>query len=126
MPVTGVFETLDDPRAAYPAAKLMFEEHPEVRSLYIATDNGEGICRRIVEEGRAGTTAIVATNSFPEMRERIRAGVVQFSLHQNMKLQGRRAVDALYRYLAEGTAPETHILVPPTVVTANALDLFAS
>jgi len=122
--VTGIYETQDDPALAYPATQRVFAEHPETAGIYIATDNALGVCRYVRESERK--IKLVATGVFPELREYIAQGTVQFSLHQNMERQGLLAVRMLYRYLAWQTTPEPEVLVAPQVIARNLQDLWAT
>jgi LacI family transcriptional regulator len=124
MPVSGVYETHDDPALAHRVTRQLFADHPDVGGLYIGTDNGVGPCRFLIEEGHAGKVSVVATNAFAEMRDFLLQNVVQFTLYQNMIAQGKQAIRVLYRFLTEGVQPDPQVLVAPLIVTRNSLDLW--
>lgn len=118
----GVYETLDEPAEAYPAARKLFAEHPDVAGIYIGSENAAGICRYLVDHGLAGRTRVVATGISADVLQGLQVGVVQASLCQCQHRQGRLAVEALYGYLQDGKVPAPEILVPPEVVLRNTID----
>jgi LacI family transcriptional regulator len=123
LPLAGVYETQDDPAKAYPATRKIFEEHPEVRGVYIATDNSAGTCKYVREHALAGKVKLIATGIFPEVRSNLESGVIHISLFQQMREQGRLAARALYAHLAEHVSPPKEILVPPLIALRNNIDL---
>lgn len=121
--VLGDIETFDDPKVAYRVTRRLFSDHPEIRGLYVATDNSEGVCRYLIRQGAAEKVKLIVTGVSPEVRKMMDLGVARFTIYQNMEWQGRIAVRSLYRYLAERTAPPDEILVPPVIIMRNNFDL---
>ncbi len=111
-----VVETFDDPGVAGPAAGRLLKAHPEVGGIYVATENIQSILASGQALGLAGQLKIVATGISAAVVQGLEAGTVHASLYQNERLQGRRAVDALFTYLETGRRPTPEILVPPAVV----------
>jgi ABC-type sugar transport system substrate-binding protein len=104
----------------------MFDEHPGLAGIFIATDNCAGTCRYVREHGLTGKAKIVATGIFPGVRKELEAGVVQFSLFQRMHEQGRLAARSLYEFLAERVQPPDEILVAPLVALRNNIESLAA
>jgi len=96
--------------------RRLFREHPEVRGLYAATDNFGGIFRGLKQQRRAGRVKVVATGVFPEIRDAMDQGLVQFSLHQRMAEQGDMAVQCLHDVLLNHRLVAERVLLPPRVV----------
>lgn len=124
-PLVDVYETREEPDRAYALAQRMCEEHPEVRSVYVAIDNSSPeICRCLLDRGMAGAIKVVATGVFPEIAALMQRGAIQCSLFQNTAEQGRLAVRILFDYLTEGKRPEREVLVPPFIALRSNLDLW--
>ena len=119
----GIYETHDDPKSAYPAAHRMFTEHPGIEGIYIGSENATGICQYLVDHGLAGKVKVIATGNSPFVQQMIDKGVVQCSLFQNEQQQGKLSVQVLFRYLKSAQMPSREVLVPPTLLLRNTLDL---
>ena len=122
--LVGVYETLGDEDIAYPVARRIFADHPDVRGLYVTTETIEGVCRYLSENGLAGTVKVVATGALAEVKSAIDNDIVQFSLFQNMDRQGRQAIRLLYDYLIQGINPSEDVLVAPEIIVRGNLDLW--
>ena len=116
-----VVETFDDPGVAGAAAGRLLTAHSEIGGIYVAPENIQSILASVQAQGLAGQLKIVATGISEAVGQGLEAGLIHASLYQNERLQGRRAVDALFTYLETGRRPTPEILVPPAVVLrANA------
>ncbi len=109
-------ETLDEAERAYPVVRELFARRPEIAGIYIGTENAAGICRYLAESGLAGRVKVVGTGLSEPIRHGLEAGLVQVSLHQHQRLQGRRAVEVLFRFLETGARPTPEVLIAPSVV----------
>ncbi len=124
LPVADVIQSHDDPATSYRLAERLLDEHPALGGLYIGTDNGAEVCRCVLQRGLAGTVAVVATGTFPEIREYLRKKVVQMTFFQNMPRQGATVVEVLARHLLDGRVPPPLIRIPPDIVAESNLDLY--
>ena len=121
--LAGIGETYDDPAKGFPAAREVFEKHPDISGIYIGTENASGICRYLVETGLAGKVKVVATGVSDDVLQRLQLGVVHCSINQNQPLQGRVAAGVLYDYLETGRAPESsEILITPELILRSTMD----
>ncbi len=111
-----VVETFDDPISAGSEAEQLLKAHSGISGIYVATENIQSILARVQALGLAGQLKIVATGISEAVTQGLDAGTIHASLYQNERLQGRRAVDALFTYLETGRRPTPEILVPPAVV----------
>lgn len=124
--IAAVCEHDDDPKLAYSMTRELFDDHPELRGIYVATDNFGGIARALKQHSKAERIKVVATGLFPEIREAMDAGLVHFALDQRMAEQGELAVQQLHELLCQHPLPSTKILVPPRIaVRANVEALIA-
>lgn len=122
MTIAEVCEHEDDEQLGYSLTCRLFRDHPEVRGVYVATDNFRGVLRGLKEQGKPGWAKVVATGLFPEIRAAMDLGLVHFSLDQRMAEQGEMAVHHLHDLLS-GSLPESpKILVPPRIAVRSNLD----
>lgn len=125
LPIAAICEHRDDERRSYELARQILRGHSDLHSLYLATDNFNGIHRALAEHG-AGHLKTIATGLFPAIRQAMDEGLVHFALDQRMAEQGELAVQHLHDLLS-GRAPSTSgILVPPRIAVRSNIDLLAS
>jgi LacI family transcriptional regulator len=125
LPVVGTYETFDDPDMTAQVMDALFTQHPDVGGIYIAIDNpAEGVSNYLLKHQRAGQVKIVATGTFPHIREMLAQDIIQATFYQNMREQGRLAVRTLFRYLSENAAPPHELLVPPSIAIRGNIEVF--
>jgi len=122
MTIAEVCEHEDDEALGYSLTCRLFQEHPEVRGVYVATDNFRGVFRGLKKQGEAGRAKVVATGLFPEIRAAMDLGLVHFSLDQRMAEQGEMAVHHLHDLLSGSRPKSPKILVPPRIAVRSNLD----
>jgi LacI family transcriptional regulator len=122
--VAAIYEHQDDEQLGYELTCRMFREHPEVRGLYVGTDNFNGIHRALCEHG-AGQVKTVATGLFPEVRRAMDQDLVHFALDQRMAEQGELAVQQLYDLLSGRPPTVPRISVPPLIAVRSNIELLA-
>ena len=94
-----------------------------MKGIYVSTVNSLPVLRALQERRALGSVTVVTTDLFPGARAvdpRRRGGG---HLYQRPLTQGRVAVQALYRYLLDGTRPPARIKVMPHVVMRSNLEL---
>ena len=121
-----IVEAHDDPREGYRRALKLLRANRDLQGVYVSTVNSLPVLQAAEQEGRLASLTIVTTDLFPELVEWIRAGKVAATLYQRPLTQGRRALQALYHYLVDGTCPPPRIAVAPHVVMRSNLDLFVA
>jgi LacI family transcriptional regulator len=119
-----VVEAHDDEREGHRRALSVLRAHPDLTSIYVSTVNSLPVLRAAEEEGRLPGLTVVTTDLFPELVDRIRAGTIAATVYQRPLSQGRMALQALYQYLLDGTAPSPRLHVVPHLVMRSNLDLF--
>jgi ABC-type sugar transport system substrate-binding protein len=104
----------------------LLREHPDLRGIYVATDNFSGVARALRESHTAGRVKVVATGVFQEIQAAMEEDLVHFSLDQRMAEQGELAVQQLHELLSQHPLPSNRILVPPRIaVRGNIAQLAA-
>jgi len=111
-----IAEALDDPQMAYPVARKLFEEHWDIRGIYVGTENAKGILRFLEESGRRGKVKVVVTGISEPVAEGFQKEIVHASIHQRQCFQGKLAVDFLFKLLETGEKPVKETLVAPRVL----------
>jgi LacI family transcriptional regulator len=119
-----VVEAHDDEREGHRRALEMLRAHPDLTSIYISTVNSLPVLRAAEQEGRLPGLTVVTTDLFPELVDRIRSGTIAATVYQRPLSQGRMALQALYQFLFDGTAPPPRLHVVPHLVMRSNLDLF--
>jgi LacI family transcriptional regulator len=119
-----VVEAHDDEREGYRRAVAVLREHPDLTAIYVSTVNSLPVLRAAEQEGSLPRLTVVTTDLFPELVDRIRAGVITATLYQRPLSQGRLALQALYDFLLHGTRPPPRLHVVPHLVMRSNLDMF--
>lgn len=121
--LAAIAETHDDERQAYECTCAIVRQHPGLRGIYVSTANSVPVLAAVKELGLAGRLALITTDLFDAVASAIRSGLVSATLYQRPVSQGSRAIQALYRYIAEGVRPPRQIRLAPHVVMRSNLDL---
>jgi len=124
--VAAVCEHDDDPRKGYSATCRLLDQHPDLRGIYIATDNFGGVARALKTYGTADRIRVIATGVFPAVRAAMEAGQVQFAFDQRMSEQAELAVHQLHELLSHRPLRAAKILVPPRIAICSNLDVIAA
>jgi ABC-type sugar transport system substrate-binding protein len=124
--IAVVCEHEDDPKLAYSLTRRLLGEHPELRGIYVATDNFGGIARVLTEQKAAGRINVVATGVFPEIQAAMDTGLVQFALDQRMAEQAELAVQQLHELLSLQPLATSKILVPPRIAIQGNIEALAA
>ena len=117
-------EAHDDERGGYRRAQAVLRTHRDLKAIYVSTVNSLPVLRAAEQQDRLRGLTVITTDLFPELVPWIRSGKVAATVYQRPVNQGRLALQALYRYLLDGTRPQTKIHVVPHVVMRSNLDLF--
>ena len=121
--VAEVVEAHDDELVGYRRALAVLDLHPALNAIYVSTVNSMPVLRAVDHKRRSGQLAIVTTDLFPALVPHIRDGRVAATIYQRPLSQGRLALQALYRFLLDGTRPPARIKVLPHVVMRSNLEL---
>jgi LacI family transcriptional regulator len=125
--MAGVYEAGDVPEMSKPVTARLFAEHPDLKGLYVATDNVAGVCQYLLDNNLVGKVKVVATGRSPEVLKMIEQGVINCSLFQNEQQQGRLAVHMLHQWFETNEIrPQKKISVPPVVLMRNTVDLWSN
>lgn len=121
--LVSVAEAHDDEQEGYRQARSILAARRDLKALYISTGNSLPVLHALQECGMAGKVALITSDLFDELVPYIRSGVVLGTVYQRPNTQGVRAIQALYRYVAEGVRPAEHIRLAPHIVMRSNLDL---
>jgi len=122
--VTAVYETQDDDAIAYYSTERLMKDHPEVTGIFIGTAHSVGVCRKLIELGLERKVTIIGTDIFKELTEFIESGAVSATIYQNSYMQGRLAVDELFKYLTEHRVTDRNIFVKPDILIKSNYTLY--
>ena len=114
--VIGVYETRDDYKTAYHSAELLLNDHPETDGIFVGTSHSAGICKKITELGLEKKITVITTDVFPELAEYIENGIVRATIFQNSFMQGKMAVNEMFRYLTGDSVTGDKVFVNPEIL----------
>jgi LacI family transcriptional regulator len=121
--VGPIVEAHDDEDEARRRTREVLRAHPQLKGLYISTSNSVSVLDAAEREGRLDRLTIVATDLFPELVARIRAGQIAATVYQRPLTQGRIAVQAICQFLQSRRRPAARQRVVPYLVMRSNLDV---
>ncbi len=116
MDFSGFEESYDRMESAFQATEQIFLKHPETSVIYAGTENISGILEYIEKNELTGKVKVVATGYSTPVLSALKLGTIQFSIDENLFLQGRTGMEVLFQFLAAGTVPPKKIQIDPTVI----------
>ena len=126
--LVSVMETSDKEEMAEECARQLFDEHPDVKGIYISTAVAEPICRYIKQIGLAGKVKVIATDVYPQLIKYVEDKTVVATIFQNQIMLGKMAVQSAYEYLTmsrtyceEGWEMYEHMLIKPQLLMPGAI-----
>jgi LacI family transcriptional regulator len=122
--LAGIVEAHDDEQEAHRRAVQLLKAQSDLRGIYVSTVNSLPVLRALQQQRRLGQIVVVTTDLFPKLVPWIRHGSVAATVYQRPVSQGRMALQALYRFLADGTCPPPRMTVVPHLVMRSNLDQF--
>lgn len=122
--LAAVVEAHDDEQEGHRRAAQLLKAQPGLQGLYVSTVNSLPVLKAVQQQRRLEQMTIVTTDLFPRLVPWIRQGSVAATVYQRPVSQGRIALQALYRFLLDGTRPPPRVKVVPHVVMRSNLDLF--
>jgi ABC-type sugar transport system substrate-binding protein len=100
----------------------MLTANPNMRSMFIQTDQPTlGALRAIKAARREGTLLVAAFDGIPDFIDLLKKGEIVASGMQQPYLMGVRSAEAMFTHL-KGGKPEKEILVPIVVATSKNID----
>ena len=102
LPVVAVENSLDEPERAYAVTHDMLRTHPEIDAVFVVTAGCEGVCRAIIDAGRARDIRVVGYDDVPATREMMRLGIVRAVVCQQPFEQGYRSLRAAFDMVLSG------------------------
>ena len=118
-----IVEAHDDEREARRRTREVLRAHPQLKGLYISTSNSVAVLDAAEREGRLDGLTVIATDLFPELVERIRAGKVAATVYQRPLTQGRIAVQSICQFFQSRRRPASNQRVVPYLVMRSNLDV---
>ncbi|WP_125116642.1 LacI family DNA-binding transcriptional regulator [Agathobaculum sp. Marseille-P7918] len=97
----------DDQKLAHDIICRAVAEHPDLRGVYVSVNGQIGACDALRELGLQGKVHLICHDLSEINAANIRAGLIDFLIDQDARLQGVRPVKLLLDYLLVGEKPET-------------------
>ena len=73
----------------------------EIDGIYITSGNSIELCRFLEQNGCADSIAVVTFDTYPELNEYIKSGVINASVYQNLFGQAKSAYENLFYHISE-------------------------
>ena len=109
---------------AYSKCRTLFEEHPELRGIYVTTEDSIPVLKAARDAKILNRLTIITTDLFPDLVPQIRSGAVAATIYQRPRTQGRMAFRVLWEHLAEGGGQSSEVTLAPHLVMRGNLDFF--
>jgi LacI family transcriptional regulator len=122
--IGSVVEAREDERRAYRRTLELLEADQPPRGIYVSTVNSLPVLRAIEQKGASSSVIVVTTDLFTELVPWLENGTVAGTVYQRPVAQGRVALRAIHRFLAEGVPPAPRLKVIPHLVMRHNLPLF--
>lgn len=113
------FDRYDD---TFAQLDRVLKEHPDLAGLYMATGSIEAWMDAVRQHGKAGQIRIVSNDLLPEVEQGLRERIIDFTILQEPRQQGYRALRILYDLIFMGKPPEmehyyteTRIYIPESL-----------
>jgi LacI family transcriptional regulator len=124
MPVAERIEEHNIEAEAYDKCRRLFAAHPDLAGIYVTTEASIPVIEAARDAGVLARLAMITTDLFPALVERIRQNEVLATLDQRPYVQGRLAFRVLHQFLVEGTCPTCQVTLSPQLVMLGNLDYF--
>lgn len=109
---------------AYSKCRALFEEHPNLRGVYVTTEDSIPVLKAAQDVKILSQLTIIATDLFPDLVPQIRSGAVAATIYQRPRTQGRVAFRMLHKHLADGGSQAYEVALAPHLVMRGNLDFF--
>ncbi len=90
---------------AYQIAKFALEKNPDINGIFVASNGTEGVVRALRESGMQHRVKVVAFDLNEPNKQALLHDDIAIVLDQQPELQGYRAVEILYEYMAKNQIP---------------------
>ena len=124
MRIAGILEAHDREEEAYNKVMATVRSAHTLSAVYVSTANSAGVLRALKDLRLLGRVNVVTTDLFPLIANYLRSGAVSATIWQRPRTQGRMAVEALFRFLAEGRCPRSAVELIPHIIMPTNLERF--
>jgi hypothetical protein len=109
---------------AYDKCRRLFGAHPDLAGIYVTTEASIPVIEAARDAGVLARLAMIATDLFPALVERIRESEVLATIDQRPHMQGQLAFRVLHQFLVEGTCPACQVTLSPHLVMRGNMEYF--
>jgi LacI family transcriptional regulator len=124
--VLAPLENHEDASEARENCRLLLENTPDLRGIYISTSNSIPVLQALESVGMLGQIPVITTDLFPELVPYIESGGVLATLYQRPFRQGQLAFRLLHNFIAEDICPSPQLRLAPLLVMKSNLKFFPS
>jgi LacI family transcriptional regulator len=124
MQLTETIEEHDIEAEAYDKCRRMFAAHPDLAGIYVTTEASIPVIEAARDSGILPRLAMITTDLFPALADRIRNSEVLATIDQRPYTQGRLSFRVLHQFLVEGSCPTCQVTLSPHLVMRGNLEYF--
>lgn len=117
----ALYETQVENQIGYVLADNLLNNYPEANGIFVGVSQCLGVIKRLRELGVENRFRLITVDTYPEVLTLLRSGIISATLDRRPYDMGQLAVQLLYQYFTLGITPPSRILVPPTIITPNAI-----
>jgi LacI family transcriptional regulator len=116
--------TEEDSLKTYQETVSLLRQEPKLKGIYITTGRVKEAGRALSALGFGGKITVVSFDTYPEIRELVRQGVIECTIGQNFHRQGALPVQLLFQQIYQGEAlPEGKLFGPIDIRLAENIDM---
>lgn len=125
--IIGEVENIDLADVAYTQATDFMSSFPDLSGIYITASGQFGAANAVKDYGKKDSVKVVCHDFLPETMGLVKEGVIQGTIDQSTKLQGRDVVIRLYNYIVGGIVPPFgKLLLDTPMATPENIDQYWS
>lgn len=96
----------------------------DVDGIYITSGNSTELCKLIEKHGKSDSIALITFDTFPELNEYIKKGVINATVYQNLFGQAKNAYESLFFNISENREIPDVVTTHCELVMKNNLYLY--
>ncbi len=98
-----------DTQLAERIALRTIQSDPDLNGIYLSSVGRTGVCRALRQSGKTGSIHVVIHDITPANMDRIREGIVDFVIGQDVQTQGTHSIQVLCDYFMNHRVPENRV-----------------
>lgn len=119
-----VFETKDTEYIAYNLTEEVLRKYPDIKGIYVSSYVSVPVCKCIEKHNKKNDIAVIGQDLYPELVENLVNGSLNATIFQDQFLQGRKAVEMMFKLLTDNKEVASEYLITPQLVMTSNLSCY--